>query len=287
MLRTQYFTNTLWFVSAFNCLGQTARSICTVRNIFINHQQCGRRMSNVNDNVKFLGQKEAQDIDIELFDEYKFSVDQLMELAGLSCANAVAKAYNISKTNKEVLVICGPGNNGGDGLVCARHLLLFGYQPTVLYPKRTHKPLYENLVVQCEKSSINFIDSMPDHLAKYSVIVDAIFGFSFKLGSGVRPPFGDILKELHNTSVPILSIDVPSGWDVEEGPLKINEDMAIQPDCLISLTAPKKCAAFFKGRLHFLGGRFVPKALEKKYSLHLPQYPGTDCVVELNMNNEH
>ncbi|GCC40214.1 hypothetical protein chiPu_0023971, partial [Chiloscyllium punctatum] len=41
--------------------------------------------------VRFLGQEEAQAIDQELFSEYKFSVDQLMELAGLSCATAIAK----------------------------------------------------------------------------------------------------------------------------------------------------------------------------------------------------
>ena len=39
------------------------------------------------------GQQEAIDVDVELFNEYKFSVDQLMELAGLACAHAIAKSY--------------------------------------------------------------------------------------------------------------------------------------------------------------------------------------------------
>ena len=59
-----------------------------------------------------------------------FSVDQLMELAGLSVACAVAHEYPKAK-NGHVLIISGPGNNGGDGLVAARHLHHFGYNAQV------------------------------------------------------------------------------------------------------------------------------------------------------------
>uniref|UniRef100_A0A0A1X2G8 NAD(P)H-hydrate epimerase n=1 Tax=Zeugodacus cucurbitae TaxID=28588 RepID=A0A0A1X2G8_ZEUCU len=102
--------------------------------------------------MKFLTQTEAIKIDEELFNEYKFSVDQLMELAGLSCAHAIAKCYP-TECFKRVLVCCGPGNNGGDGLVCARHLSLMKYEPTIYYPKKTAKPLYENLSHQCKTSN--------------------------------------------------------------------------------------------------------------------------------------
>lgn len=60
--------------------------------------------------VNFLGQQEAINVDVELFNEYKFSVDQLMELAGLSCAHAIAKTYSTnSLQNKTILICCGPG----------------------------------------------------------------------------------------------------------------------------------------------------------------------------------
>ncbi|XP_066424331.1 NAD(P)H-hydrate epimerase [Molothrus aeneus] len=231
--------------------------------------------------LRFLGQEEAQAIDQELFTEYKFSVDQLMELAGLSCATAIAKAYPASSfttSQPAVLVVCGPGNNGGDGLVCARHLKMFGYQPTVYYPKRSSKPLFEGLTTQCKKMDIPFLPEFPaeaefiDEL--YGLVVDAIFGFSFT--GAVREPFGSILSTLERVTVPIASIDIPSGWDVEKGKAD-----GLQPDMLISLTAPKKAAMHFTGRYHFLGGRFVPPALQEKYSLNLPEYPGTDCVLQL------
>ncbi|XP_062568951.1 NAD(P)H-hydrate epimerase-like isoform X2 [Saccostrea cucullata] len=78
--------------------------------------------------LSYISQEEAQKIDEELFTEYAFSVEQLMELAGYSCAVAIAKCYPLEKMTRDngaVLVCCGPGNNGGDGLVCARHLKLF------------------------------------------------------------------------------------------------------------------------------------------------------------------
>lgn len=222
---------------------------------------------------RYLGQEEAQNVDLELFNEYQFSVDQLMELAGFSCAVAIAKSYE-PQLGKKVLVCCGPGNNGGDGLVAARHLKLFGFQPEVFYPKRTPKPLYQNLTTQCLRMEIDVLDDFPADLSRFSLIVDALFGFSFV--GPPRPQFIGILDALKASEIPIFSIDVPSGWHVEDG-----DPEGIQPDGLISLTAPKKCARLFKGRVHWLGGRFVPPDLEAKYKLNLPPYPGTDSCVLL------
>lgn len=155
--------------------------------------------------VKYLGQQEAIDIDVELFNEYKYSVDQLMELAGLSCATAIAKSYPLEQiSNKLILICCGPGNNGGDGLVCARHLQLFGYDAQVYYPKRTDKPLYHNLVHQCVSMNIPLLEKIPVNREveeKYGLIVDALFGFSFK--PPVRAAFVPIIDLMKSTKLPV------------------------------------------------------------------------------------
>lgn len=86
--------------------------------------------------------KSAAALDQELMSTGAFSIDQLMELAGLSVSQALFKLQPLSK-GKRILVACGPGNNGGDGLVAARHLFHYGYQPTIYYPKQSKNELYQ------------------------------------------------------------------------------------------------------------------------------------------------
>ncbi|OQR78087.1 NAD(P)H-hydrate epimerase-like [Tropilaelaps mercedesae] len=242
------------------------------------------------ENMSFLTQEEATKIDVELFGEYGFTLGQLMELAGLAVATAIAKAYPPHTTHggsgstgksslsaPKVLICAGPGNNGGDGLVAARHLKWFGYDPCIFYPKQPTKPLFAALRRQCEEMEISFMSFLPDaNLVdqNFALVVDALFGFGFK--PPVRPEFVEVLQKLCKFKVPVVSVDIPSGWDVEMGP---HAD-SIKPAMIISLTAPKKGVQNYKG-VHFLGGRFVPSSLAAKYSLRLPAYPGTELVVQL------
>ena len=227
---------------------------------------------------RFLTQEEAVNVDVELMDTPGFSVDQLMELAGLSVAASVEKAYPAAG-HASVLVVAGPGNNGGDGLVAARHLKHFGYSPTVVYPKRSAKPLFTNLAHQCKQLDIPLLDALPeDFETSHSLVLDAIFGFSFRPGS-IRAPFDTIVEHLRATRLPIVSVDVPSGWDVERGNV---DGHGLEPAMLISLTAPKLCARGFRGR-HFLGGRFVPGSMVQRYGLGslMALYAGAEQCVEL------
>ncbi|KAK0504301.1 YjeF N-terminal domain-containing protein [Armillaria luteobubalina] len=231
--------------------------------------------------IRYLSAKLAQQIDEELMSAAgAFSLDQLMELAGLACAQTLAKVYDKERFNR-VLVCCGPGNQGGDGLVAARHLSMFGYSPTIYMPKPGSKDIYKRLKTQCDNMMIETLapsvdtDSLRSALSSSDVILDAIFGFSFK--GPVRAPFDVALPLISESRLPIVSVDIPSGWDVEKGN---DTGVGLNPDVLISLTAPKEGVKSFEGT-HFLGGRFVPKTLEEKFQLHLPPYPGSEQIVEL------
>ncbi|ETV74721.1 YjeF family domain-containing protein [Aphanomyces astaci] len=220
--------------------------------------------------LRFLSQAQAQRIDEELMSTYAFSIDQLMELAGLSVACVVENEFwHVAAT--PLLVVAGPGNNGGDALVAARHLKHFGFLPEVHYPKPTANPLYQRLVQQCHDLGIPFVPSIDtsSDLSRYGLVLDGIFGFSFR--GPPRAPFDNILALLARSSTPIVSIDIPSGWDVERGD---PDGRGLHPHVLVSLTAPKQCAQHFQG-LHFVGGRFVPPGLAAAFNLVCPTYTGS------------
>ena len=81
--------------------------------------------------------------------------------------------------------------------------------------------------------------------------------------------FGAVQRLLPKADPPsIASVDNPSGWDVEAGPENLEE--AIEPDMLVSLTAPKRGARFFTGQFHYLGGRFVPPAIKVRTPVGMP-----------------
>jgi NAD(P)H-hydrate epimerase len=103
-----------------------------------------------------------------------------MELAGLACAQAFAKSFP-SSSHPRVMVCCGPGNQGGDGLVAARHLYHFRYKPTIYLPKPGSKDRYKRLLTQCRNLDIPIIQEtgkFESGLKGSDAILDAVFGTS-------------------------------------------------------------------------------------------------------------
>ena len=221
--------------------------------------------------IKAIRGARAYDLDQRLFNHYGFCLDQLMELAGL----CVAICSDRTAANGKILICAGPGNNGGDGLVAARHLVHFGREVDLYYPKRPDIPTYKSLLKSAELSGVNIIDSY-NLSSGYSQIVDAIFGFSFYPEGGIRAPFGKLIDDLSESDVQILSVDVPSGWNVDSGPVF---EKSINPSINLSLSAPKHCLKHFNGE-NYLGGRFLPDGIKSEFNLSLPEYPDQEQIVK-------
>ncbi|XP_054835572.1 yjeF N-terminal domain-containing protein 3 [Eublepharis macularius] len=232
--------------------------------------------------LRYLSREEAEAIEKELLEEFRFGQQQLLEILGHACAMAVAKVFplhSLAKKQPTLLVVCGCEQNGAIGLACARHLRVFEYEPTIFYPKRSSNPLYRDFTTQCEKMDIPFLSYLPTEVQlisdAYNLVIDAVLGVEANLGE-VAEPYISVLSTLKQIRIPLISLDVPSGWDVETG-----SSEGISPDVLVSLAAPKRCATRFMGKHHLVAGRFLPYDVQKKFELNLPEYTGTECVVSL------
>eukprot|EP00177_Eucheuma_denticulatum_P001189 GFKZ01002149.1.p1 GENE.GFKZ01002149.1~~GFKZ01002149.1.p1 ORF type:complete len:283 (-),score=27.68 GFKZ01002149.1:145-876(-) len=226
--------------------------------------------------LRYITATQAAAIDAALMSpRYGFSLAQLMELAGLSVAQAV---YKTKAPVATVVIVCGPGNNGGDGLVAARHLKLFGYHVRVVYPRQVAREPFSGLVTQLRGMDVEVSNgvAVPDG----DIVLDCVFGFSFRREGGVRSPFREVIDGINRTRGLLVSVDVPSGWDVGGGD---REGGVREPGVLISLTAPKGVAAEVgESSVQYVGGRFIPPSLQEEIGFDLPVYNDVDQVVRVN-----
>ena len=237
---------------------------------------CSSQMQRLSSPAFAITAATAAALDARLFALYP--LPQLMEAAGHAVAAACSLSFPLA-THPTCAVLVGPGNNGGDGLVAARHLAAFGYRATVISP-RPPPPGSHNAALHAQLAALGVpvaeLPASEAELRGFSFLVDAVFGFSFR-GPLIKPPFAALLAAAAACGAPILSVDVPSGWAVDEAtppPLP-----SLRPTVLLSLTFPKPCATGFEttcSGAHWVGLRgVVPPALAAE--LGLPELPWAEA----------
>jgi ADP-dependent NAD(P)H-hydrate dehydratase / NAD(P)H-hydrate epimerase len=147
----------------------------------------------------------------------------LMERAGRAVAEQALFAVKKQKSDKgspEIAIFCGKGNNGGDGMVCARYLLSAGIsvQVHLLCKKSELKggAFFNMLTIKKFNSLKNPI--------KADIIIDAIFGTGFHGSPG--PFFERVIKIINQSPAYKIAVDVPSGLDATTGTVKGNAVVA-------------------------------------------------------------
>ncbi len=141
----------------------------------------------------------------------------LMEQAALTVAEALEMALN-GVMNKRVLIVCGAGNNGGDGLAAARLLLNKGCNVTVWLldePKTEEARVNLAYLNALAPNCASIILSVPD-ITGFDAVVDALFGTGFHgIPDGLN---ASAISQINASSAPvILSVDIPSGMNGETG----------------------------------------------------------------------
>jgi hydroxyethylthiazole kinase-like uncharacterized protein yjeF len=141
----------------------------------------------------------------------------LMERAAL-CVSAVVERHMPSTPSEssELLILCGPGNNGGDGLAVARVLHGRGRSvAAIVIGERPNAAVVAQLAL-ARSHGVPLLDRVPDTLGADVVIVDALLGTGSR--GAPRGPIRDALVWLGGLASPrVIAIDIPSGVDVDHG----------------------------------------------------------------------
>ncbi|MDD3879478.1 MAG: NAD(P)H-hydrate dehydratase [Syntrophomonas sp.] len=193
--------------------------------------------------VKILTAQEMKDIDGRASSEYNIPSLILMENAGIRTVEVVEDLLESSQ-DKKVLILAGKGNNGGDGLVVARHLINSGAHVDVFLLADSNEMTpdsYTNYRILLQMSQNIFplqveedLDRLMLALLSCDMIVDAIYGIGFQ---GQMNDFDSrIVKMVNWSKAPVVAVDIPSGVEADSGQV---HGEAIQASHTVSFALPK------------------------------------------------
>lgn len=158
-----------------------------------------------------------------------FSFADLMKNAGEAAAKLISERYNI--TAKKVLVVCGKGNNGGDGIVIANRLSDLGAYVTVCFPLGI-----PDKYPASEYAGEIMLDTVKNVEGEYDFVIDALFGIGFKEKPDDSVRYA--IERMNLLSGVKIAVDVPSGIDCDG----ISEPVcAVRADYTVTFIAPKPC----------------------------------------------
>ena len=168
--------------------------------------------------------QEVRSGDRRALEEYGLSGEVLMENAGAGAARGICQTFPRAL---RIGILCGPGNNGGDGFVVARHLLEEGRSPEVVLTSSPESyrgdaarnlAILRSLEIPCRESSSMENRELRRFMEHQDLLVDAL------LGTGTSgAPRGEVLRLLEElaslSSVPLAALDIPSGIHPDSGAL--------------------------------------------------------------------
>lgn len=154
----------------------------------------------------------------------------LMEAAGAAVAR---HAENLVPEDGAILVLCGPGNNGGDGFVAARVLASAGYR-VALVLLGDKAGLKGDAALAAEAWAGPILPDLPDDLAEFDLVIDALFGAG--LSRDIDGTARAIIEAVAASRRPVLAVDVPSGVDGDSGAVRGIAPQAVET---VTFVAPK------------------------------------------------
>lgn len=190
--------------------------------------------------MKVVTGQEMQELESQAIEALNLSVAQLMDRAGAAVAKAAASKW-VNVGGKKVVILCGSGHNGGDGLVAGALLAEQGATVIAIVLAKEDELKQETAAaLRHLKTTSAMIVYLPDRIVAKSyletadLVVDCIFGFGFR---GIVPnQTAEIIEAVNEASVEVLAVDIPSGIEADSGHI---HGPAIRAGRTIAFTLPK------------------------------------------------
>ena len=192
--------------------------------------------------MKILTAEEMRAADRISSEQYGIPPTTLMVNAGSAVAHFIAAEFPEAE---KIVILCGMGNNGGDGLVAAAELARLGRRPHVLLLGSVEE-LKGDPAAMARRVQLSLISEVPEEaklrsaevaalLAGADLLVDAMVGTGFKPPlRGLAAAACDLIQPLNT---PIVAVDLPSGWDADSHEYRV--EGALRANAVITFTAPK------------------------------------------------
>lgn len=181
--------------------------------------------------------EEMMNADRKMMEEFSVPTLILMEHAALAIYSEMKKRDLLSG---KIVIVCGKGNNGGDGYVLARILYNNGYDVSIvnafsMVPGSRDAEINYKI---CRNINIPFVDK--SYLFSADVIVDALFGIG--MNNRLNDFCSDIIKTINSTDAYVVSVDLPSG---AYGDSVFQKNICVQADLTITFAAYKSSLLFY------------------------------------------
>lgn len=215
---------------------------------------------------------QMREVDRIMIEDLHIELKQMMENAGRNLARLAFLRFRPSR----VVVLAGPGGNGGGGLVAARHLANWGVEVSVVLGKERDGlgPVPAHQLDVLDRMNVPTVGEP----AAADLVIDALIGYSLR--GNPRGRAADLIEWTADQTAPVLSLDTPSGLDVTTGD---PGRPSVSAAATLTLAAPKTglLDADMVGDL-YVADISVPPAVYSAFGLEMPaDLFGQDTVVRL------
>lgn len=202
--------------------------------------------------MKLVTAAQMRDIDKRAIEQFGIPSLTLMENAGRGIAELIRAQFGENLVQTKFAIVCGKGNNGGDGLVVARYLkrwgapvsvFLLASRETLSGDARTNLGRAEEVGIAVEQVKG---EALAERLEDADILVDAILGTGFS-GNNLNDEIGGAITALNRSGVPIIAIDVPSGLNCDTGEVP---ESCTRAFLTATLGLPKSGMYFYPGKAY-------------------------------------